>query len=180
MYQFIANILQNFVSLIVTIKIEFCIVLLGWEEHMLKKYFVHAGTDYSTMEKQVPAPYFRRNFEITKKVKKASILICGLGFYELYVNGVHLTKGYLAPYRSNHNHFLYMDEYDLTDYLIVGKNVVAILLGNGMQNPFGGFVWGFDKPCILFPALVGRRDSKSSRDFRNSSRKWIRIYHGSV
>ena len=34
-----------------------------------------------------PAPYFRKTFRITKPVKQAKVYICGLGFYEMYLNG---------------------------------------------------------------------------------------------
>ena len=34
-----------------------------------------------------PAPYFRKTFRINKPVKQAKAYICGLGFYEMYLNG---------------------------------------------------------------------------------------------
>ncbi len=111
----------------------------------MRNHFIHAETIYSTMEKQVPAPYFRRTFQVEEKLKDAKIQICGLGFYELHINGVNITKGHLAPYRSNHDDYLYYDEYDIGKYISEGPNVIAILLGNGMQNAWGGRVWDFDK-----------------------------------
>lgn len=107
--------------------------------------FINAGSQYSTTEKHVPAPYFRRNFELQKEIKSAKILICGLGFCELHVNGQNITKGYLAPYRSNHDHYIYYDEYDIKAYIHMGSNVAAMILGNGMQNAMGGAVWDFQK-----------------------------------
>lgn len=112
---------------------------------MFTNHFVCAGNEYSTVEVQVPAPYFRRNFLLKQNVTSAVIRICGLGFYELHINGVNITKGQLAPYRSNHDDYIYYDEYDIQKYLKRGNNVTAILLGNGMQNPWGGRVWDFDK-----------------------------------
>lgn len=111
----------------------------------MRNHFIHAGDTYSTREKQVPAPYFRRTFQVKDKVQEAKIRICGLGFYELHINGVNITKGHLAPYRSNHDDYLYYDEYDVEQYLDEGCNVVAVLLGNGMQNAWGGRVWDLDK-----------------------------------
>lgn len=108
-------------------------------------HFINAGSDYSTVEHHVPAPYFRRIFEVNDNVKCAKIQICGLGFYELHINGTDITKGFLAPYRSNHDHYIYVDEYDVSSQMKQGKNVIAVLLGNGMQNPSGGSIWDFDK-----------------------------------
>lgn len=106
--------------------------------------FIAAGKEYCTRDKFIPAPYFRRAFVVSNK-KDAKILICGLGFYEIFINGVDITKGKFAPYIANPDHFLYYDEYDVTAYLQEGKNVIGIFLGNGIINSIGGRTWDFDK-----------------------------------
>ena len=63
--------------------------------------FIHAGPAYSTLTEYVPAPYLRKSFRLEVLPEKAELLICGLGFYELYVNGRRITKGLLSPYISN-------------------------------------------------------------------------------
>lgn len=120
----------------------------------MRNHFIYAEATYSTIEKQVPAPYFRRTFRVESEVMEAMIQICGLGFYELHINGFNITKGHLAPYRSNHDDYLYYDEYDITQYIKEGQNVIAILLGNGMQNAWGGRVWDFDKASWRSAPLV--------------------------
>ncbi len=108
--------------------------------------FIAAGGEYATFEKQVPAPLFRRAFCLSSSaVKAAKVTICGLGFYELYINGQKITRGFLSPYISNPDHYLYYDNYDLSPYLVPGENVIGVMLGNGMQNCFGGAIWDFDK-----------------------------------
>lgn len=107
--------------------------------------FIAAGNAYSTLTDYVPAPYLRKSFTLEAVPEKAELLICGLGFYELYVNGQNITKGKLAPYISNPDHVLYYDSYDATPYLQKGENVLGILLGNGFQNNPGGYVWDFHK-----------------------------------
>ena len=111
---------------------------------MFSGKFICAGYDYTTYTFHVPAPYFRKTFEIDGEVKKCVITLTGLGFYELYVNGQRLTKGILAPYISNPDDLVYYDEYDITECLVPGKNVLGIMLGNGMQNAPGGQIWDFD------------------------------------
>jgi alpha-L-rhamnosidase len=108
-------------------------------------HFICASNDFCSLEHSVPAPYFRRTFTLEDSARNAEIIICGLGFYKLYVNGVNITKGELAPYISNPDDVLYYDRYDITRYLSKGKNVIAVLLGNGMLNGLGGYVWDFDK-----------------------------------
>lgn len=101
------------------------------------KSFIRAGEEYSTVERYVAAPYFRKTFKINgvKNIEKATALICGLGFYELYINGKNVTKGLLAPYISNPDDIIYFDEYDILPYLRRGENVIGVCLGNGFQNP---------------------------------------------
>lgn len=108
---------------------------------MFSLKFISATKEYSTLEKRVPAPYLRKRFDWVGG--SASITICGLGFYELYINGKNITKGPLAPYISNPDDILYYDKYDVTDLLVPGENVIGVMLGNGMLNCPGGAVWDF-------------------------------------
>ncbi|MBP9988599.1 MAG: family 78 glycoside hydrolase catalytic domain [Ruminococcus sp.] len=107
------------------------------------KNFISATKEYSDYNTQVCAPYIRKTFELDFIPEKAEMLICGLGFYEFRLNGKRMTHGYLAPYISNPNDLLYYDRYDLTNELKKGKNTIAFMLGNGMQNSFDGAVWDF-------------------------------------
>ncbi len=97
------------------------------------KKFVCEDTRFSTYEKNVPAPIFRKSFVVETKAELAKILICGLGFYDLFINGKKITKGYLAPYISNSDHICYYDEYDILEYLKKGENVIGVMLGDGHQ-----------------------------------------------
>lgn len=107
--------------------------------------FIHAGPAYSTLTEYVPAPYLRKSFRLEVLPEKAELLICGLGFYELYVNGRRITKGLLSPYISNPDDIIYYDSYTVLQYLQKGENVLGICLGNGFQNNPGGYVWDFEK-----------------------------------
>ena len=111
---------------------------------MLSTKFISSRTDYTTFFKPIPSPYFRKSFVI-EDISNAELTICGLGFYELYINGKRITKGYFAPYISNPDDLLYYDKYDLTPYISQGENVIGIQLGNGMLNCPGGQIWEFEK-----------------------------------
>ena len=107
--------------------------------------FIKADDALCDFENHVNAPYMRKKFNIPFKPQKAAITKCGLGFYELYINGKNITKGPLAPYISNTDDVCYYDNYDITDILTEGDNAVGILLGNGFRNCFGGAVWDIEK-----------------------------------
>ena len=111
----------------------------------MNRQFISAGTDYTTIENHIPAPYLRRVFELPFAPERATLRICGLGFYRIFINGTEITKGHLAPYISNPDHFCYYDEYDLMPVLQSGRNAIGLILGNGMMNALGGSIWGFDK-----------------------------------
>lgn len=118
---------------------------LDKEKIMLRKKFIKATDTYCSFENHVNAPYLRRSFALNFVPTRAQISICGLGFYRLWINGQEITKGLLAPYISNPDHYCYYDTYDVRERLHTGENVIGILLGNGFMNPFGGAVWDFDK-----------------------------------
>jgi alpha-L-rhamnosidase len=111
----------------------------------LPRNFICAREAYCDFSHPVAAPYFRRKFELSKSVQTAELVVCGLGFYRLFVNGKEITKGPLAPYISAPDDYIYYDSYDIAAEMRPGENVIGVLLGNGMQNAFGGYVWDFDK-----------------------------------
>lgn len=116
--------------------------------------FIKANDALCDFENPVPAPYFRKSFVLHALPARAEITVCGLGFYELYINGKNVTKGPLAPYISNPDHIRYYDNYDITSFLVPGKNAVGVLAGNGMRNCYGGFVWRFDREKWRGPVTV--------------------------
>ena len=134
---------------------------------MFSLKFITASRAYSTFTEMVPAPYFRRSFTVDKEISSASLTICGLGFYELFLNGERITKGYLAPYISAPDDILYYDCYDLSGKLKAGKNTIGVVLGNGMLNCPGGQIWDFEKarwrsaPKLAIAAEIRYADGES-------------------
>ena len=111
---------------------------------LLSDKFICAGEEYSTMQRRIPAPLFQKDIALEQAITKAGITVCGLGFYELYLNGKNITRGRLSPYITNSEQVVYYDYYDITA-LLTKENRFEFLLGNGMQNAFGGFIWEFEK-----------------------------------
>lgn len=115
--------------------------------------FIKATNKYCTLKENIPAPIFRKTFEIDSEVRSARLDIATPGFYELYVNGENITHGLLAPYIANPDHLVYLDSYDLAPYLRVGGNAVAVILGNGFANQdVDG--WEFKNAAFRAPLCV--------------------------
>ena len=130
--------------------------------------FICATYDFNTPERYVPQPCFRRSFEVKDELTSAELIIGSLGYYEVHINGRDITKGEMAPYRGNPDHYVYFDKYDITDLIAKGKNVLASLLGNGLQNTvmktWGGtrFPWR-SAPALSFEITLKYEDGSEEK-----------------
>ncbi len=131
--------------------------------------FICATKEYTTYQRFVPAPYFRKTF--TAGSAGCRLRVTGLGFYRVWINGRELTKGLLAPYISNPDALVYFDDYDLTPYLRPNaENTLGFQLGNGMLNAPGGATWDFDKaPFRAAPKLAFLLENGGTRTEADSS-----------
>ncbi len=93
----------------------------------------------------LPAPLFRSEFRLNDEVKGAEVKICGLGFYELRMNGEKVGSHVLDPIVTQYDQRVRYVAYDVTDRLRTGSNTVGVMLGNGWYNCFTAEVWHFDK-----------------------------------
>ncbi|GAA4950435.1 glycoside hydrolase family 78 protein [Algibacter agarivorans] len=97
------------------------------------------GYKRGNMEKSVPvdgfaASYFRNEIDLSKDIENAQVYICGLGYYELYLNGKKVGDHVLDPAPSNYDKQAYYVNYDITEQLQSGKNAFGIILGNGFYG----------------------------------------------
>ncbi|SEM42641.1 alpha-L-rhamnosidase [bacterium A37T11] len=92
-----------------------------------------------------PAPYFRKVFSASKKVKSARAYIAVGGLYELYINGNKVGNHRLDPAYTRFDRRNIYVTYDVTAQLKEGNNAIGVLLGNGWYNHQSGAVWDFDK-----------------------------------
>ncbi len=79
-------------------------------------------------------PFFRKEFGLGKKISHASVFVCGLGQYELYINGQKIGDRFLSPGWSDYRKTCFYNTYDVTENLIAGKNSVGAIVGNGFYN----------------------------------------------
>jgi len=88
---------------------------------------------------RLSARMLRKEFEMSKTIKKATVYVCGLGLFELYVNGEKIGDQVLAPALSEYNKRAYYMTFDVTQKIQQGKNAIGVILGNGrFFAPRGG------------------------------------------
>ncbi|MEZ5106676.1 MAG: family 78 glycoside hydrolase catalytic domain [Draconibacterium sp.] len=120
-----------------------------WKAHWigrgpLKEPVVRWGTNYETadlelikdMEPDYQSTLLRKEVVLNKQVKSAKIHVCGLGLYELYINGSKIGKTREhVPLKTDYSKQVLYNSYDITNTLGKGSNVIGIMLGNGWFNP---------------------------------------------
>lgn len=78
--------------------------------------------------------YVSRKIELLQQVERAYISVCGVGQYELRVNGLRPDDSVLNGSWTDYNKHMNYQTFELTDYLHTGDNTVTIELGNGWYN----------------------------------------------
>lgn len=91
------------------------------------------------------APYFRKEFSTSKKIKSARAYIAVGGLYELYLNGEKVGDHRLDPNYTRFDRRTLYVTYDVTKHLVEGENATGVLLGNGWYNHQSTAVWYFDE-----------------------------------
>ncbi|MDR1089463.1 MAG: glycoside hydrolase family 78 protein [Prevotella sp.] len=137
-----------------------------------------------------PAPYFRKEFNVAKKVKKATAYICGLGFYEMYINGNKSGDQVLAPAVTNYDrrplknllyHYddqstqrVFYNTFDITKMLGPNNNAVGVILGNGWYNQrdrtIEGNMW-YDVPKMILQIEIEYNDGTKETVLSDNSWK---------
>ena len=93
-----------------------------------------------------PAPLFRKEFLVGKKISRARVYVSGLGYYELHLNGQRVGDQVLDPGWTTYSKRVLYSTYDVTDQLKRGQNALGVMLGNGWFNPLPLRLWGHINP----------------------------------
>ncbi|GAB3417160.1 glycoside hydrolase family 78 protein [Niabella aquatica] len=80
---------------------------------------------------RLSARYYRKEFSVAKKIKKAFVNIVGLGMYELMINGKKMGDAVLAPAPTDYRKSVLSNTFDVTEHITNGANAVGVVLGNG-------------------------------------------------
>ena len=181
-----------------------CFVQDGEQRVRLQKSFVFDNAQMLTFDPQDSAVLTRTGF-IAVDVEAAVLRITALGYFTPYVNGQRLSDGELTPPKSDYaqrdltvcsypirdtmSHRIYYYEYDITDLLQKGENVLSAHIGAGWyadsKNPAEGIPrWGDN--MLLFSLLLYRADGTleevaSSANNTRWQKSWVRdtsLYYG--
>lgn len=76
----------------------------------------------------------RKEFVVRPDLRRAIAHFCGLGHYELSLNGNKSTDNLLSPGWSKYNRTCLYETQDITELLQEGPNAVGLALGNGMYH----------------------------------------------
>ena len=122
--------------------------LLGPEDWRAE--WIAGSTDINAL----PAPMLRRAFSVRPGLKQARVYVCGLGYYELRLNGRKVGDHILDPGYTRYDKRVLYATYDVTAALKSGKNALGVVLGHGWFNVQTKAVWYFDKaPWRAAPRL---------------------------
>ncbi|MCK3684738.1 family 78 glycoside hydrolase catalytic domain [Maribellus sp. YY47] len=92
--------------------------------------------DWITTSEEIihQSPFFRKDFEIAKKVKQAFAYVTAGGFYEFSLNGEKVGDHVLDPSITDYRKRILYSTYDVTENLKPGTNVAGLILANGAYN----------------------------------------------
>lgn len=108
----------------------------------------------------------RTDFELPKKIADATVYVCGLGHYELSINGRKVGDGEFTPLWSDYDKTVYFNTYDVTGMLHKGANAMGVLLGNGFYNVVRGsryskLLVGFGPETLWLKMVINYTDGSS-------------------
>ena len=113
-----------------------------------------------------PAPYFRKQFQPSGKVKSARIYMAAAGLYELSINGQRVGNHRLDPTYTRFDRRTLYVTYDVTAMVDAKEVALGVLLGNGWYNHQSTAVWYFheapwrDRPKFCLDLRITYQDGR--------------------
>jgi alpha-L-rhamnosidase len=126
-------------------------------------------------ERRLPARYLRKDFDVDKKIARATVSFCGLGLSELYLNGKKIGDAVLSPAFAQYDKREFYVTYDITKDLQRGTNALGVILGNGRfyadrSKVYAGTV-NFGFPKLLLNLHIEYADGSTSEVVSDGSWK---------
>ena len=116
------------------------------------------------VKQYLPSPHLRREFDVPKKMSRASLYVTAQGHVEMHVNGKRVGDEYFTPGWTDYRKRIYYRTYDVTAMLSQGTNAIGAILGDGWfrgnisildQNQYG------DKLRLLTQLQIDYTDGTS-------------------
>lgn len=145
--------------------------------HIVPGLHLRQGVKAVYGDKQLPTyqlPLLRKDFSANKGIKQAVAYICGLGHFDLFLNGQKVGNHFLDCGWTLYSKEALYETFDVTKLLKQGDNTVGVMLGNGFYNvPHGRYfklLTSFGAPKLLFRLEITYRDG--SREEVCSDTSW--------
>ena len=107
-------------------------------------------------------PLLRREFTVDKPVRRATAYVCGLGQFELFLNGEKTGDHFLDPAWTKFDKEAQYVSFDVSDRLRQGANAVGAMLGNGFFNipreRYSKFAGSYGAPKMIFKLQIEYED----------------------
>jgi len=133
-----------------------------------------------------PSVLLRKSFSVTKEIASAEIAICGLGLYELYLNGNKVGDRVLDPAQTSYDKRAFFVRHNITK-LLKENNGLGIMLGNGFYGQNIAFWPGlaYGKPRAILVLNITYKDGTLEQIVTDKSWKahsspilFDNVYHG--
>ena len=134
----------------------------------------------------INSPLIYKAFEVNEISEYSTVNVCGLGFFELYINGEKVSKDIMNPVRTDYDTVIYRNlkypyenktkksvqylTYEVSKYLKKGKNTVCLWLGNGWYRQQERIVEGtfdYGNELKMFFRLT------NGKEILNSDESWL-------
>jgi len=119
---------------------------------------------------------FRKSFSLPESPGRARLYVCGLGMYEVRINGRRVGVDRLTPGWTRFERRIQYQTYDVSGLLRAGRNALGLLVGNGWwHGRIGGENKqpGRDVPRIIVQLDAWMHGGERRRITSNDTWKWI-------
>ena len=126
----------------------------------------------------------RTEFELKWPPVSAEVLICGLGWFELYLNGERIGTDCFVPAQTDYEKRAFYLRYDVAAKLKCGRNAIGVRLGKGVfgqDRVLGQYGWA-SAPYGAVRAIVELRARNSQQEYflLQSDENWLASTGGMI
>jgi alpha-L-rhamnosidase len=120
----------------------------------------------------------RRQMTLEKKPARAIAYICGLGYYEFFINGKRIGNRRLDPAFTDYTKRILYVTYDVSKSVKQGENVLGAILGNGFYNLQTPDLFQLEKapwrtpPRMLINLVIEFEDGSTTTIVSDDQWKW--------
>ncbi len=131
---------------------------------------------------RLAARMLRRQFAVDGTVRRATAYVCGLGLFEMHLNGRKIGDHVLSPGLTEYDKRSFYVTFDVTGQIRNGDNAVGVWLGNGRyfaprsKVPTATRTFGY--PKLLLQMEIEYADGRMQRIVSDGS--WKLTTHGPI